>query len=81
MSWICRSWWWKERYYEYALAHHQRKMPLGHLLRSLTPLYLAKTASFVLETRTMSPEETGQEIEGLAEAFEAGKEYLKRNWR
>jgi hypothetical protein len=53
----------------------------GHLLRSLTPLYLAKVASFVMETEAMFASEVEDRIEGLCLAFENGKSYLNSRWR
>ena len=40
---------WTRIIYDYALAYHKKKISAEHLLKSLTPLYLGKTASFVLE--------------------------------
>ncbi len=67
--------------YDYALAYHKRKLPSEHLLGSLTPLYLGKTASFVMEVRDKSQSEAEAEIEKLCLEFEDGKGYLVNNWK
>jgi glucosylglycerate synthase len=71
---------WTRILYDYALAYHKKKLPAEHLLKSLTPLYLGKTASFVLEVRDRSQREAEEEIEKLCGEFEAGKEHLVNNW-
>ncbi len=71
---------WTRIIYDYALAYHKKKLPADHLLRSLTPLYLGKTASFVMEVQDRSQREAEEEIEKLCEEFEASKEHLVRNW-
>jgi glycosyltransferase involved in cell wall biosynthesis len=72
---------WTRIVYDYALAWHRRKLPHEHLLKSLTPLYLGKTASFVMEVRDMSQGEAETEIERLCLEFEENKDYLVNNWR
>jgi glycosyltransferase involved in cell wall biosynthesis len=71
---------WTRVVYDYALAYHKRKLPLEHLLKSLTPLYLGKTASFVMEVEDMGQEEAEGEIEKLCREFEHNKEHLINNW-
>ncbi len=71
---------WTRIVYDYALAYHKRKLPLEHLLKSLTPLYLGKTASFVMEVEDRGQEEAEEEIEKLCREFEQGKERLINNW-
>jgi superfamily I DNA and/or RNA helicase len=56
-------------------------MPSEHLIKSLTPLYLGKTASFVIEVEDMDQEGAEAEIEKLCLEFEDKKEYLINNWR
>jgi glycosyltransferase involved in cell wall biosynthesis len=71
---------WSRVIYDYALAHHRRQLPREHLLKSLTPLYLARTASFVNEVRDLDQEDAEQVIESLCREFEQGKDYLLNNW-
>jgi glucosylglycerate synthase len=72
---------WARVVYDYALAFHQRKLPAEHLIKSLTPLYLGKTASFILEAEHMEAHEAEAEIEKLCMEFENSKQYLVTNWK
>lgn len=72
---------WSRIIYDYALAYHQKRLPAGHLVKSLTPLYLGRTASFVLEMRDADQTVAEEEIERLCEEFEKNKSYLLNNWK
>lgn len=71
---------WTRIVYDYALAYHKKKLPAEHLLKSLTPLYLGKTASFVMEVRDRGQREAEEEIEKLCKEFEESKVLLSKNW-
>jgi len=71
---------WVHLIYEFAAAWHARKLDREHLLQSLVPLYLGRTASFVLEVRESSAREVEQRIEQLCEVFEGEKPYLEELW-
>jgi glucosylglycerate synthase len=71
---------WVRVIYDLACAHKDHTIDRGHLLRSLTPLYLARVASFVLETADLLPDEVEAKIEALCRAYEASKPYLVANW-
>jgi glycosyltransferase involved in cell wall biosynthesis len=71
---------WTRSIYDYAIAFHKKKLPVPHLVKSLTPLYLGKTASFIKEMMDKDQEEAEEEIENLCLAFEENKEYLSRSW-
>jgi glycosyltransferase involved in cell wall biosynthesis len=72
---------WTRIVYDYALAYHRKKLPREHLLKSLTPLYLGKTASFVMEVEDLGQDEAEGEIEKLCVEFEKNKEHLDNNWK
>jgi glucosylglycerate synthase len=72
---------WARTIYDFALGHRLRVIARDHLLRSLTPLYLAWLASFVLETRLAPVEAAEVRLERLCLAFEAEKPYLVSQWR
>ncbi len=72
---------WTRVIYDYAIAYHKKKLPVEHLIKSLTPLYLGKTASFILEVEQMGQYEAEAEIEKLCKEFENNKEYLVNNWK
>jgi hypothetical protein len=55
-------------------------MPGDQLLRSLVPLYLGRTASFVLQTADSGADEVEEAIRALADEFVRAKEYLVAGW-
>jgi glycosyltransferase involved in cell wall biosynthesis len=65
---------------EFAAAHHHRKLDRDHLMQSLVPLYLGRTASFVIEMREAGAGEVEQRIEQLSAVFEQEKPYLIACW-
>ena len=65
---------------EFAAAYHLRKLDREHLLRSFVPLYLGRTASFILEVRESSAWEVEERIEQLCQVFESEKPYLIGQW-
>ena len=71
---------WVRLIYEFAAAYHQRALDRDHLLQSLIPLYLGRTASFVLEVRDADGVQVEERIEGLAREFEKEKPYLVERW-
>lgn len=72
---------WARVVYDYVLAYHRKVISPEHLIRSLVPLYLGKTASFVIETENMEQEGAEAEIEKLCLEFENRKDYLVTNWK
>ncbi len=65
---------------DFAAACRRQPVERGFLLRSLTPLYLARVASFVLETASQSADEVEQRIESLCICFERLKPSLISRW-
>jgi hypothetical protein len=72
---------WARVVYEFALGHHYGVVHREHLLRSLVPLYLGRTAAYVTATRRATAEATEQILESTAMAFERQKPYLVEHWR
>ncbi|HEY8887976.1 MAG TPA: cell wall biosynthesis glycosyltransferase [Gallionella sp.] len=72
---------WTRVVYDYALAFHRKSLPVEHLIKSMTPLYVGKTASFILEAKDMGQQEAEAEIEKLCMEFENNKDYLASNWK
>lgn len=72
---------WTRVVYDYALAFHRRVLPVEHLIKSMMPLYVGKTASFILTAKDMGQQQAEAEIEKLCLEFENGKEYLTGNWK
>lgn len=71
---------WAAIIFEFALAHSRQPSARPHLVRSLTPLYLARVASFVNETRDLTAAEVECRIESLALAFESQKPFFAALW-
>lgn len=72
---------WVQVVYEFALAYHDQVLHREHVLKSLTPLYLGRTASFVLETQHSDTAGVERAVEALCRRFEAMKPYLTERWR
>jgi len=72
---------WARIVYDFALAHRLRTINRDHLLRSMTPLYLAWVVSYAREFETAGAATVEQRIERLALAYEAEKPYLVSRWR
>jgi len=72
---------WVRIVYDFALGHHYGVVHRDHLLRSLVPLYLGRTAAYVQATRTASAQATEQMLEETAVTFERQKPYLVEHWR
>jgi hypothetical protein len=66
--------------YDFALAYHRRVLPGEQLLRSLVPLYLGRTASFVAEMADAHADDVEAAVRGLAAEFERQKGYLRERW-
>ncbi len=72
---------WTRIVYDFALAYHRRRIRRVHLLGSLVPIYIGRTASFVIEMAAAGQEEAEQAVEGLCCEFEAQKESLRAQWQ
>jgi hypothetical protein len=66
---------------DFALAYHERRLPREHLLRALTPLYLGRAASFLLEAQRAPRSQLPKLLEAIGRVFEAEKEFLRARWR
>ncbi len=71
---------WVKVVYDFAIAYHRRTLSHEHLIKSLLPLYLGKTASFVIETQKATSEEVEEVFERLSLRFEEEKGYLIKGW-
>ncbi|MBM4440264.1 MAG: glycosyl transferase family 2 [Candidatus Rokubacteria bacterium] len=71
---------WARVVYDFALGHHYAVIHREHLLRSLVPLYLGRTAAYVLATRGRSAAASEEAAENVARAFERQKAYLVERW-
>ena len=72
---------WVRIVYDFALGYRLRTINRDHLLRAITPLYLAWVASYALEMEAAAPSAAEQRLERLSVAYETGKPYLLSRWR
>lgn len=71
---------WVDTVVSFALAAHTKTLNREHLLRSLTPLYMGRVASFVMETRESDALQVEEKIESLCTVFENKKKVLIDGW-
>ncbi|TFH62080.1 MAG: glycosyltransferase [Candidatus Zixiibacteriota bacterium] len=71
---------WVRIIYAFAIAYRRRLLSREHLLKSLTPLYLGKVASFVEEAKDMTAGEVEARIEMLCVTYEKSKSLLIDGW-
>jgi hypothetical protein len=71
---------WVEIIYNFALAFHRKVMGQEQIIKSLTPLYLGKVASFVIETEESDADQVEHRMEQLCNAYEKGKPFLIEKW-
>ena len=72
---------WVQTVYDSAVAYHEKVIHREHLLKSLVPLYLGRTASVVLETKGGGPGMVQDTVEHGCHTFEVMKPYLIDRWR
>jgi glycosyltransferase involved in cell wall biosynthesis len=71
---------WVDTIFSFALATRRKIINREHLLRSLTPLYIGRVASFVMDTMNSTAIEVEQKIEDLCDTFESKKKALLSDW-
>lgn len=71
---------WTRIVFDFACAARNRSVERGLLLRSMTPLYLGRVASFVLEVENMFAAQVEDRIEQLCVCFERLKPNLVARW-
>jgi glycosyltransferase involved in cell wall biosynthesis len=71
---------WVRVVHDFAIAYRRSVLPRDQLLRSLVPLYLGRTASFVLATAASDAAEVEAVIGALADEFVRQKPDLRARW-
>ncbi len=71
---------WVRVVHDFAVAYRARSLPREQLLRSLVPLYLGRTASFVLAHASSGSAEVEKAIRSLADEFVRQKPRLRERW-
>jgi len=72
---------WARIVLDFAVAHHESRLPRDHLLRSLTPLYLGRVAAFLGTTWRASADGPAGHLAQIERAFEAETHGLGARWR
>jgi glycosyltransferase involved in cell wall biosynthesis len=72
---------WARVVIDFACAYKLHPLTKTTILRSMTPLYLARVASFVGETETLTADDAEQCVERLCLTFERLKPYLVDRWK
>ena len=72
---------WARIVYDFALAHRLQTISRDHLLKSMTPLYLAWVASYAHDLEKSKGSGIEQRLERVSVAFESAKSYLVSRWR
>jgi hypothetical protein len=67
---------WARVVYDFAVGYRVRTISQDHLIRAMTPLYLAWVASYAID-----PSAGIERLEQLGLAFEAAKPYILSRWR
>jgi len=71
---------WVKSVYEFAASYHKAVMSRDHIVQALVPLYRGRMFTFLVENRTASAAEVGNNIESLCLEFERLKPYLLELW-
>jgi glycosyltransferase involved in cell wall biosynthesis len=71
---------WARVIYDFAVAWHRKVINRDHVLKTLSPLYLGKVASLVIEMAQSTAQEVEERIEALCLAYEKTKPYLIEQW-
>jgi hypothetical protein len=66
---------------DFAVAYHERRLPVDHLLRALTPLYLGRVAAFLLAVCRRSADTAASALAEVTRAFEMERPALAARWR
>jgi glycosyltransferase involved in cell wall biosynthesis len=71
---------WVKIVYDFASTFHRWKRDRGKLVEIMRPLYYARVASFINETKDMNNAQAEEVIERQAQTFERLKPYLLKMW-
>lgn len=71
---------WAKIVYDFAATFHHWKRDKGKLVEIMRPLYYARVASFIYETKDMNNNQAEKVIEKQAQTFEKIKPYLLERW-
>jgi hypothetical protein len=72
---------WAATVFEYLLAYQRAVMTREHVTQTLLPLYLGRTASFLLQHGSSGPAVVHDALESLGQAFEQAKPQAAALWK
>jgi hypothetical protein len=72
---------WARTVYDCAASYHGSVIHRAHVLQALTPLYLGRAGSFLLENLDRDAAHVDRRLEELCLAFERLKPYLLERWK
>jgi hypothetical protein len=71
---------WVKVVFRYAIAYHRKVWAVEQLMKSMIPLYMGRTASFVIANMESTADEVEKNIESLCQSFETHKPLLIKDW-
>jgi len=71
---------WVKVVFRYAIAFHRKVWSADQLMKSMIPLYMGRTASFVIANMESSADQVEKNIESLCQSFENQKSLLIQDW-
>jgi hypothetical protein len=72
---------WAATVFEFVLAYHRAVMTREHVTQTLLPLYLGRTAAFLLQHAASGPATVDAALEALCLAFERAKPPAAAQWK
>ena len=72
---------WAATVFEFLIAYHRAVMTREHVTQTLLPLYLGRTASFLLQYGASGPAVVYDALESLGQAFERAKPQAAAMWK
>jgi hypothetical protein len=72
---------WADTVFEFLLAYHRAVMTREHVTQTLLPLYLGRTAAFLLQHGSSDQSEVDGALESLCLAFEHAKPPVAAQWK
>jgi glucosylglycerate synthase len=72
---------WAATVFEFLVAYHGAVMTREHVTQTLLPLYLGRTASFLLEHESSGPTAVHDALDALGQAFEQAKPEAAARWK
>jgi len=72
---------WADTVFEFLLAYHRAVMTREHVTQTLLPLYLGRTAAFLMQHASSDPATVDAAFESLCLAFERAKPSAAAQWK